>query len=187
MKRCSKCGEVKPFEMFYRARGMREGYRSDCKACNLAEKKRRYDADPATEIARVRQWQQQNRDRVNESHRRRRADPAVKLAGRAGHLKRKYGITLDQYDEMLTAQGGCCAVCGREPRPDIALHVDHDHQTGRIRGILCFRCNNSLGDLDDDPVLLRKAAGYLSSFDPVVAEEVELARQRARELIRQPA
>ena len=155
MKRCKKCGLEKPLEDFYRAVGMKDGFRSDCKACNLAAKQERYLADPAATIARVKRWQQENADRVNAYHRARRAEPAVKRADRAGYLMRKYGITIEQYDELLASQGGCCAICGREPRPDISLHLDHDHESGQLRGILCFRCNNALGDFDDDLTLLR--------------------------------
>jgi hypothetical protein len=95
-----------------------------------------------------------------------RGTPEGKLRQRAGHLKRKYGITIEQYDAMLEAQGGGCFICGRPPREDISLHVDHDHFTGEIRGILCFRCNNALADFQEDPILLAKAAAYPRSPDP---------------------
>jgi hypothetical protein len=62
---------------------------------------------------------------------------------------------------MLAAQGGGCAICARPPRPDISLHVDHDHATGRLRGILGWPCNNLLGDVHDDMSLLLAAAEYL--------------------------
>lgn len=185
MKTCKKCGVEKPLEEFYRAAGMRDGYRNDCKGCNLAAKHARYIADPATEIARVKRWQQENADRLNAYRRTRREEPAVKRAERAGHLKRKYGITIERYDELLASQGGRCAICRREPRPDISLHLDHDHETGKLRGILCFRCNNSLGDLDDDPTLLRAALRYLESYQQAeIEDEVALIRERARRLQR---
>lgn len=65
----------------------------------------------------------------------------------------------------MTAQGGVCAICGRAPRDDISLHVDHDHATGAVRGLLCFRCNNAVGDLEDDPAILRRAAVYVDVID----------------------
>jgi hypothetical protein len=110
-----------------------------------------------------------------------RNTPEGKLRQRAGHLMRKFGMTIEQYDAMLEAQGGGCFICGRPPREDISLHVDHDHFTGKVRGILCFCCNNALADFQDDPELLRKAAGYVSWH--ASHEEVELARARARALI----
>lgn len=185
MKMCKKCGREKPLDDFYRATGTRDGHRGECKVCDLAAKKERYLADPAKSIARVKRWQQENADRVNAYHQSRRAKPGVKRADRSAYLKRKYGITIEQYDELLASQGGGCAICGREPRPDISLHLDHDHASGHLRGILCFRCNNALGDFDDDMSLLRAAVRYLESYLPV-EDEVALIRERARQL-RRPA
>jgi len=88
-------------------------------------------------------------------------------------------MTVEQYDEMLAEQGGGCAICGRAPTPGISLHVDHDHETGAIRRLLCFLCNNLLGDAGDDPALLEKAAAYLHEHDPVVQEERTLVKARA--------
>jgi hypothetical protein len=87
-------------------------------------------------------------------------------------------MTVEDYDRMLEAQGGGCAICGRPPRPDISLHVDHDHETGRIRGSLCWPCNNLLGDVQDDPARLYAAADYLARD----LDLDELIRQRARSL-----
>jgi Recombination endonuclease VII len=164
---------------------MRDGHRNDCKVCDLAAKRARYRADPAKAVARVTQWQQANPDRVKATQRARRSKPEVKRAERARHLRTKYGITIEQYDEMLAGQGGGCAICGREPRPDISLHLDHDHDSGQLRGILCFRCNNALGDFDDDVSLLRAAVRYLESYLSI-EDEVARIRERVRQL-RRPA
>ena len=90
-------------------------------------------------------------------------------------------MTIEQYDAMLEAQSGGCFICSRSPREDISLHVDHDHSTGKVRGILCFRCNNALADFQEDPELLRKAASYLSWH--ANQDEIQLARQRALSLV----
>ena len=80
----------------------------------------------------------------------------------------KYGITLDEYDELLKKQKGVCAICGK-PETKIVwntvcrLTVDHDHKSGVVRGLLCFRCNTGIGKLYDDPEILRKAANYLDN------------------------
>ena len=130
-------------------------------------------------------WRDENPERFRENQRRMRNTPEGNERQRAGHLKRKYGITIEHYDELLARQGGGCAICGREPRPDISLHLDHDHESGQLRGILCFRCNNALGDFDDDLGQLRAAIRYLESYLPV-DDEVALIRERARQL-RRPA
>ena len=168
-----KCRLDKPLEDFYKSPGMRDGHRNDCKSCNLATQHERYVADPERAKARVKQWQQENAERLNAYRRVRRSDPVVKRAGRAGHLKRKYGITVEQYEVMVKKQGGGCAICGRPPAQGSSLHVDHDHDSGRIRGCLCFRCNNALGDLGDSPDMLVEAAMYLS---PVAKEPALLVR-----------
>lgn len=84
---------------------------------------------------------------------------------RAWQLQDRYGITQEQYDAMHAAQGGVCAICGKPPKGGRTssknLHVDHDHATGKIRGLLCNDCNPGLGKFMDDPNLLRLAAAYL--------------------------
>lgn len=161
MKICSKCGVEQPLDQFYRAKGTHDGLRGDCKSCFQARAKARYPLVREEAIERSRQWRLDNIERFRENQRRMRAKPEFKVKSRAGHLKRKYGITIEQYDAMLVAQGGGCAICQRPPSDSISLHVDHDHETGRIRGLLCFRCNNSLGDLEDSPQLLQAALRYI--------------------------
>src|SRR5215217_1404633 len=81
-----------------------------------------------------------------------------KLGGsRTYHLKRRYGITAADADDMLEVQGGLCAICRAAP----AAHVDHDHATGAVRALLCFNCNGGLGQFKDDPNLLHLAAFYV--------------------------
>jgi len=174
---------VKPLDEFYRMAGMRDGHRHDCKACNLEAKRQRYLADPAPAKARVKRWQQENAERLNAYRRNRRLEPEVKERERAGHLMRKYGITLAQYDAMLVEQGGRCFICRRLPRDDSSLHVDHDHSTQQVRGLLCFPCNNALADFQEDLDLLRQAMAYLRKYDAGVQEEVALAQARVRSLV----
>jgi hypothetical protein len=74
-----------------------------------------------------------------------------------------YGLPLGQYEEIREAQNGLCAICGRAEtsRRTGRLSVDHDHETGALRGLLCNRCNRALGEFDDSPGRLRAAAAYL--------------------------
>lgn len=81
------------------------------------------------------------------------------------NLRRNYGITLEDFDRMATVQDGRCAICGRVPQGKHnqgRLHVDHDHRTGRVRGLLCSHCNRGLGFLGDSPETLCRAAAYLT-------------------------
>jgi hypothetical protein len=80
----------------------------------------------------------------------------------ASHLKHRYGITVEQRDSMLSAQGGLCAICrGNDPKRGKGWCVDHCHKTEKIRGILCHDCNVALGLLQDSPTILTAAADYL--------------------------
>ncbi len=79
---------------------------------------------------------------------------------------RKYGITLEQFDELFQAQDGVCAICGKpewvvQSGKLRELSVDHDHRTGKIRGLLCCNCNRALGLLNDDVDLFKRAINYL--------------------------
>ena len=73
------------------------------------------------------------------------------------HLTKRYGIGADEVATLIARQGGVCAICGRE-NPE---HVDHDHVSGRIRGVLCFNCNGGLGQFGDDIERLTQAIEYL--------------------------
>lgn len=78
-------------------------------------------------------------------------------------LRRKYGISEEQFEEMLRRQGGRCAVCDRGEK----LHVDHDHITGRVRGLLCGKCNRALGLLADDPERITALAEYAAQHHAI--------------------
>lgn len=82
---------------------------------------------------------------------------------RAGNLRRKYGLTPDQYDALSRHQGGACAICGRVPKPgQVRLNVDHDHKTGLVRGLLCGNCNQRVvGNLTVER--MRAALAYLEA------------------------
>jgi hypothetical protein len=80
---------------------------------------------------------------------------------RAHHINKKFGLSTEQYSAMLAAQEGHCALCPHSDLPSKRLAVDHDHDTGKVRALLCDRCNRGIGLLDEDPVRLRAAADYL--------------------------
>lgn len=92
-----------------------------------------------------------------------RCKPCRKHLSWISHLKRRYGISGEQYLHLLTVQEGRCAICRCYPKTR-QLGVDHDHQTGQIRGLLCKRCNHDLlGSARDDPAILQRALDYLQA------------------------
>lgn len=91
-------------------------------------------------------------------------------AARSRYLKRKYGITLADYEAILIKQGGVCAVCqepgeprngGARARASTPLYVDHSHVDGLVRGLLCHKCNVAIGLLKDDPSRIDRASRYV--------------------------
>lgn len=81
----------------------------------------------------------------------------------AYHLQHRYGLSLDAYHALLRGQGNKCASCGTDNWGASGPHVDHDHATGAVRGILCAKCNQAAGMLDDNPAKARSLADYLEA------------------------
>ena len=115
----------------------------------------RYHEQALACASRSRQKYREKRNAANRAWA--RANPEKRIAS---ELRRKYGISSKTYDALLRAQGGGCAICGARPNRK-RLAVDHDHTTGKLRGLLCEGCNQALGLMADDPMRLQAAAAYL--------------------------
>ena len=94
---------------------------------------------------------------------------SVKAAALDGHLLRKFGISLLVFEQMLSDQDGRCALCLTN-NGNRRLHVDHNHETGKVRGLLCLRCNTALERVENIPDWLAQAATYLNQYDPEFSE-----------------
>ena len=134
-KICIHCNVRKRTNSFYFNKTMRDGLRSTCKECDY-----KY----------TQEWREANPQRGREHQRK-------------GRLKRRYGLTLTAYAALKEAQGNCCAACGISFQSMINkhIHVDHDHASGKIRGILCRGCNVALGAMTDDPVKITSLLKYI--------------------------
>lgn len=131
MRKCTKCGEEKIVSEFY--------LRSDGSGDGI-----RSDCKQCV--------------RLNVAAYR-KADP-IRLKNT--WLKQDFGITMEQYNELFAAQNGCCAICEAHPaKQKRHFAVDHDHATGKIRGILCTNCNTAIGKMEEDPIRMRRAAEYV--------------------------
>lgn len=104
-----------------------------------------------------------------------RNKPAYRDRCRRQQLKR-FGLTPEDFQDVLDEQGGGCAICGRSARVT-RMAVDHNHRTGEVRGILCTRCNTALGMFDDDPETLLEAAAYLNRLSSGVTSMMSSAPQ----------
>ncbi len=95
-------------------------------------------------------------------HQQHKDDPEYRRMRREAFLVYKYGITQPELDALLEAQKHRCAICGgKRNGPGTRLHIDHCHDTGRIRGLLCTKCNTAVGLLDNDPERAELVAAYL--------------------------
>jgi hypothetical protein len=145
-----------------------------------AIRRRFYENNKSRIHAERRAWRAQNREIVNERKRAwEKANPELHSMQRArrrvkamnakinGDLKYHYDITLKRYDELLGKQGGVCAICKKleVTRHTKRLVVDHDHTTGKVRGLLCHRCNCGLGYFKDSQKHLEDALAYLVRWD----------------------
>lgn len=159
LKKCKECGEEKSSKAFRRRD-------AKCRSCLNAIRRARYGTDEVYKQRHVvssRKWRAQDPERAKQS------TLASYQRNRDKYLLqqrlRNHGLTVDEYVTMFAAQGGLCAIC-RQPeraanRKPTTLCIDHDHETGRVRGLLCSGCNSSIGYAQDDPARLRAAADYL--------------------------
>ena len=134
-----------------------------CRSCYEIDLRKRNPEYAERQRENCRAWgetHQEQKKRVNAAYQAKR-DPAMKWAW---SLMRTHGITPDDYEGMLQAQGGVCAICGKEPNGR-RLAVDHCHKTGRVRGLLCFRCNFGLSWFQEEQERLQSAADYLRCED----------------------
>lgn len=137
-KKCPSCGEVKPITEFYRDKKAKDGKTPHCKKCHNLQ----------TILYR--------KNTPNYKERRAEVDRV-----------RKYGLSNDEYTLMLSNQNNRCGICGKLfTSQDSATvpHVDHDHETGKVRALLCKACNTALGSLKDNPELCIRAAAYLNHY-----------------------
>jgi len=184
-KRCTGCEQELPLASFAADRNRRDGLQVRCRECvaeySAAHYRRRREALGKTvrekvdipaghklcracgEVKPHSEWHRNSSASDGLST---RCKACRAIRGREDHLKRQYGLTEAERDEMVASQMGLCVICLKAP----AIHVDHCHETGRVRGVLCFNCNSAIGKLGDDPDAVRRAAAYLegSSWKPTL-------------------
>ncbi|WP_107098074.1 endonuclease VII domain-containing protein [Streptomyces atriruber] len=184
-KRCAGCERVLAKVCFAADRNRRDGLQTRCRECvaeySAAHYRRRraalgktvrekVEVPPGHKLCRtcgeVKAHGEWHRNATASDGLSTRCKACRAVQGRAGHLKRQYGMTEAERDELVASQKGLCVICLSAP----AIHMDHCHETGKVRGVLCFNCNSAIGKLGDDPDTVRRAAAYLegSSWKPTL-------------------
>ena len=155
LRTCSKCKRALPFSEFSVAapnKGRKDGYESQCKECRRKAAKR---------------WKENNKEAVREYKRKCNRELHYKIASYNTYFKRLYNMTFDEAVQYATDKGLTCMVCGKPLQLWLTgdkrdcVHLDHCHDTGVVRGILCSKCNSALGLFNDDINLVRNALEYL--------------------------
>jgi hypothetical protein len=152
MKFCKKCSTNKSFESFYKSSRNKDGYRFVCKTCeneyNRKYDKTYYPKNQENILKKKRSWYSKN-----------------KVTVKNRMLKKSYNIELHEYENLSNKQNNCCAICEvHQSNLTKSLAVDHDHKTGKIRGLLCGNCNTALGLLKENVELYQKSIIYIESY-----------------------
>lgn len=158
-KICISCGEKKSTKEF-------DKKRKKCRLCmeNPIRTCIKCKIEKPKENFRKKQNQDICKECINEEEKQRRFNDVDNEKKRLNdHIKREYGITLEEYNIMLVKQNGVCAICFKPENPKVCkrLSIDHDHETGKVRGLLCRKCNSLLGFVNDSVLHLRSAINYL--------------------------
>lgn len=141
MKTCPRCKIDKPLTDFYKNKQNKDGRGAYCKTCTIKN---------------TLSWRKENKERADKH--------AVKNRRKA--LTKSYGITVEAYNELLQQQGNGCAICRRPATLfPYSLHIDHNHDTGNIRGLLCYKCNVYLGYIKDSTETLTRAIAHLQGIN----------------------
>jgi hypothetical protein len=143
-KKCSKCGEDKPISEYYLKNGKPN---NPCKGCVREQAAQWAKDNPEKNKASKQKYEKANKEKIAKYQ-------------RAWRLKTTYGITSDDFERLSGEQYGLCAIC-MNPPTERGLCVDHCHDTGEVRGLLCDSCNLGIGLLKDDAVLCENAMTYL--------------------------
>lgn len=158
-KICTRCKEKKENTTeFFRLRKDRGTLQTICRNCEAKRSAEWMKKNPFRDYSDEQKqkryeyaarWREKNKDKI-------------KQYSRKSDLKRRFELSLEDYNKMLEEQDGGCIICGKTKEENKQnLSVDHDHESGKIRGLLCDTCNRGLGYFKDDPELIINAAKYL--------------------------
>lgn len=151
---CRTCQKVKPTSCFHMHK--KSGFwRSECKTCSHERRLKRFADHP--ELKEIARKKSQARDKANCER------------NYYKYILKQYGLTKDDYQILVRRSSGLCEICRNPPVSRVRLAIDHDHETGKVRGLLCDKCNTAIGKLGDSTGSLFSAIDYLCRHDSNVA------------------
>lgn len=168
--RCTDCGEIKSAtkKFFPVAKTNKSGFAGRCRECQNRLARERYANDNEHRKYRLKElskYRDENKEDILKRARERYKRPDEHWKRIASRLKTVFGLTAQEFCDMLDAQMGVCGICGNplysydnDKRPS----VDHCHDTGKVRGLLCKNCNSGIGMMQDNPDIVYKAYQYLT-------------------------
>ncbi|MFI9204503.1 endonuclease VII domain-containing protein [Streptomyces sp. NPDC053048] len=171
-KRCSRCGECKPRAAFASNKSTKDGLQAYCKECSAEYYRVRQESKGRTvrvkvpvprghkrcpQCGKVKPHDEWERNKSSSDGWASYCRECRAERNRDSYFRRKYGLSQVALRELVEQQAGVCVICLAAP----AVHVDHDHETGGVRGVLCFSCNAALGQFKDRPDVMRRAAEYV--------------------------
>jgi recombination endonuclease VII len=146
MKWCPKCETTKPLEAFGSNKAMYDGKQNYCKPCAVAVVTASRTKNPTAHRRSSKAWREANPEHHKDIN-----------------ARWRYGVAHGTYARMFEEQGGKCAICETtDTAPTGRFHIDHCHDTGKVRGLLCQKCNLGIGHLKHDPEIIRSAISYLA-------------------------
>lgn len=157
MKICSKCCEEKELTEFYKNMGR-------CKTCHNQMVRKWQVANPVKVVEARNRWRAEETNRTKEREASKTWQRNNKNQVKENRLKQQlkfYGLTVEQYEEMNKNQNGFCYICGK--LPNRRLDVDHNHETGKVRKLLCSSCNTLIGLSGESIEVLTKIISYLQT------------------------
>jgi len=160
LKRCGKCKEWKSLSEFGKSSSNKDGLRNTCREC----RKKYNQAHRVKKAEYNKEYLRIHGTKIREGQKKYRQTEHGKLMCRKGDLKKSFGITLEDFDKMVENQNGVCAICGNINIKGHKLCVDHNHETGEIRALLCDHCNHLLGCAKENIIVLQSAINYLHDY-----------------------
>jgi len=168
-KQCGKCGQELPLEKFNKNKKTKDGLQQECRKCMNRRNREHYKKNRERLLLQKREYNRtEQAQKIRRDYRKKNRGRILQQVngyyktehGQTVRLEYMYGVTLEQHRQMYIDQNGCCKLCNSSVPYD-KIDTDHDHKTGKVRGLLCRACNIGIGQLGDTVEGVIRAVEYL--------------------------